>query len=217
MRISHEYEQLKTNLFQGGVTAETLAILVSNTSTSSSFVRHDSGPSGASSTDDNTNELPSIHRTAFQLGRSHEPQHHHSKSSHTQIDRTGQSIERDTRHFRHDSSYDNDLSKIDDDCALEDEDDESTEDYRSSAYEKTGNRTLYICGFPEWTTLRDLLSVVKGGRVLSVNMRSERSATVTLLDGAAEFLAWAKRNDIYLHSKRVRKLILKCDTHTEFC
>ncbi|EMC92764.1 hypothetical protein BAUCODRAFT_77457 [Baudoinia panamericana UAMH 10762] len=64
-------------------------------------------------------------------------------------------------------------------------------------------RTLYFSGLSDRTTYKDLLSVVKGGKVLSVNLRSDRSATITFWDGAAEFLAWAKRNDIYLHSKRV--------------
>lgn len=64
-------------------------------------------------------------------------------------------------------------------------------------------RTLYFSGFSDRTTYKDLLSVIKGGKLLSVNLRSERSATVTFLEGAAEFLLWAKRNDIYLNSKRI--------------
>lgn len=47
------------------------------------------------------------------------------------------------------------------------------------------------------------MSVIKGGKLLSVNMRSERSATVSFLGSAADFLTWTKRNDIYLHTKRV--------------
>lgn len=64
-------------------------------------------------------------------------------------------------------------------------------------------RTLYFHGFSDRTTYRDLLSVIKGGKLLSVNLRAERSATVTFLEGASDFLTWAKRNDIYLNSKRV--------------
>lgn len=64
-------------------------------------------------------------------------------------------------------------------------------------------RTIYLSGFNERTTCRDLLAVIKGGKLLSINMCSERSATVTFFEGAAEFYAWAKRNDIYLNSKRV--------------
>lgn len=62
-------------------------------------------------------------------------------------------------------------------------------------------RTLYFAGLSDRTTMRDLLSVIKGGKVLSINMRNA-SATVTFFDGAAEFLNWTKRNDIYLHGRR---------------
>lgn len=69
----------------------------------------------------------------------------------------------------------------------------------------TAMRTLYFCGFHPRTTYRDLLSVIKGGKILSINLPSGRSATVTFHDGAGEYLAWVKRNDIYLHSKRVSR------------
>ena len=75
-------------------------------------------------------------------------------------------------------------------------------------------RTLYFTGFSERTTYRDLLGVIKGGKLLSINLRPERCATVTFLDRAAEFLAWAKRNDIYLHSKRVSVIAIHS---TESC
>lgn len=68
-------------------------------------------------------------------------------------------------------------------------------------------RTLYFSGLSDRTTYRDLLSVIKGGKLLSINMPSERTATVSFLEGAKEFLAWAKRNDIYLHAKRVRVVL----------
>ena len=64
-------------------------------------------------------------------------------------------------------------------------------------------RTLYFTGFNNRTTYRDLCSVIKGGKLLSINMRSEKSATVTFLDSAADYLAWVRRNDIYLNGKRV--------------
>lgn len=70
---------------------------------------------------------------------------------------------------------------------------------------KTGQvlRTLYFTGFNSRTTYRDLCSVIKGGKLLSISMRSEKSATVTFLDAAADYLAWVRRNDIYLNGKRV--------------
>jgi hypothetical protein len=72
-------------------------------------------------------------------------------------------------------------------------------------------RTLYFAGFAERTTIRDLLSLVKGGKLLSINLRPERSATVTFLANraASDFLAWAKKHDIYLHAKRASHRFLK--------
>lgn len=71
--------------------------------------------------------------------------------------------------------------------------------YLSTTNEK---RTLYFHGLSDRTTYRDLLSVIKGGKLLSINLRPERTATVTFLEGASDFLAWVKRNDLYLNSKR---------------
>ena len=64
------------------------------------------------------------------------------------------------------------------------------------------NRTLYFLGLSERTTFADFASVVKGGKVANMVMRGD-CALVTLLSGAPEFLAWSKRNDIYLRGKRV--------------
>ncbi|KAF2725093.1 hypothetical protein K431DRAFT_216614 [Polychaeton citri CBS 116435] len=66
-------------------------------------------------------------------------------------------------------------------------------------------RTIYFCGLPDLTSYSELLSVVKGGKLVSLNMPSERSATVSFLDpeAASKYLAWAKRNDVYIRNKRV--------------
>lgn len=91
---------------------------------------------------------------------------------------------------------------------LDDEDDllyddmMPSRDFGSGSSPGQVNRTLYFCGLPERATHKDLVSVLKGGKILSINMRGT-SATVSFLEGAAEFLAWAKRNDIYMHTKRV--------------
>ncbi|KAG9379428.1 hypothetical protein A1F94_009784 [Pyrenophora tritici-repentis] len=56
---------------------------------------------------------------------------------------------------------------------------------------------------PRRTTHKDLASIVRGGRLLDIFLRNDRSATISFVEGAAEFLAYAKRNDIYLHMKRL--------------
>lgn len=68
--------------------------------------------------------------------------------------------------------------------------------------------TLFFSGLSERTTYKDLMSIVKGGKIISSVLRNN-SALVTLATGAAEFLAWSKRNDIYLQGKRVSSIYLK--------
>jgi hypothetical protein len=64
-------------------------------------------------------------------------------------------------------------------------------------------RTILFTNLSEKTTHRDLTSIIRGGKLLDIYLRNDRSATVSFVEGAAEFLAHAKRNDIYLHTKRV--------------
>ena len=45
--------------------------------------------------------------------------------------------------------------------------------------------------------------MIRGGRLLDIFLRSDRSATVSFIEGAAEFLEYVRRNDIYLNAKRV--------------
>jgi hypothetical protein len=70
------------------------------------------------------------------------------------------------------------------------------------------NRTLYFLGLSERTTFADFVTIIKGGKVANMVMRGD-CALVTFLSGAPEFLAWSKRNDIYLQGKRVSFQILK--------
>jgi hypothetical protein len=62
---------------------------------------------------------------------------------------------------------------------------------------------VYITNLSERTTHKDLAGIIRGGRLLDIFLRSDRSATVSFVEGAADFLAYAKRNDIYLHTKRL--------------
>lgn len=74
-----------------------------------------------------------------------------------------------------------------------------------------GQCTLFFSGLPERTTYRDLVSVIHCGKLLSIYLRPDRTALVTFVNGAADFLAWTKRNDLYLHGKRV--CLLWSDRH----
>jgi hypothetical protein len=64
-------------------------------------------------------------------------------------------------------------------------------------------RTVLVTNLPERTTHKDLVSIVRGGRLLDIFLRNDRTATISFVEGAADFLFYAKRTDIYLHTKRV--------------
>lgn len=222
LRTAREYEFLRSALLQGGITEETLDLLISNANNGEQ--RKDSGISFGFWGQDCKEAQPRTARPLTQLQSTTPYQempwrtggppasfnlapgtapysngHLHPAPAHSR----GLGFQRRT-------SYG--LSSLLDDNAFDDEDfadDANHLDHDFTALPSTGERrTLYFSGFSDRTTYRDLLSVIKGGKLLSVSLRSERSATVTFLNGAAEFLAWAKRNDIYLHAKRV---CLRCE------
>lgn len=64
-------------------------------------------------------------------------------------------------------------------------------------------RTVFIANLSDRTTHKDLASIVRGGRLLDIFLRNDRTATVSFVEGATDFLAYAKRTDVYLHTKRV--------------
>jgi hypothetical protein len=64
-------------------------------------------------------------------------------------------------------------------------------------------RTVLIANLPERTTHKDLAGIIRGGRLLDLFVRNDRTATVSFVEGAADFLTYAKRTDIYLQTKRV--------------
>ncbi|OCK83349.1 hypothetical protein K432DRAFT_379589 [Lepidopterella palustris CBS 459.81] len=70
-------------------------------------------------------------------------------------------------------------------------------------FPKNDQRTLIFSNLSDRITHKDLVEIIRGGRLLDIYMRNDRSATVSFVEGAREFLAYAKRNDFYLHSKRI--------------
>lgn len=64
-------------------------------------------------------------------------------------------------------------------------------------------RTILITNLSDRTTHKDLAEIIRGGRLLDIFLRNDRSANISFVEGAADFLAYAKRNDIYLHTKRL--------------
>ncbi|KAK1083084.1 hypothetical protein LTR33_003492 [Friedmanniomyces endolithicus] len=217
-RTSREFEVLKAALFQGGITAETLGLLISGAD--STEHRKDSGSLGNAWADDFNNPVPYHGQPSSQLQRSTFDrgipwrqaatfnlapgsgpfQNGNGHSMQTPASLRVPALSRQVSYGAQ--------SSIPDEAAFDDtvsfaEEGTNHQTNITGPQATQERRTLYFAGLSDRTTYQDLLSVIKGGKLLSINLRSERSATVTFLDGASEFLAWAKRNDIYLHSKRV--------------
>lgn len=77
-------------------------------------------------------------------------------------------------------------------------------------YAKDEQRTILLKNLSERTTHKDLINIIRGGAVLNIFLRSnEKAASISFVEGIAahEFMAYAKRHDIYIHGKRVRSKV----------
>lgn len=70
-------------------------------------------------------------------------------------------------------------------------------------------RTILFSNLSDKTTHKDLTNLIRGGRLLDIYLRNDRCAIVSFVEGAADFMAYAKRRDLYLHTKRVFHCVLK--------
>jgi len=208
---------LKSALFQGGITADTLQLLIS--SSTNGEQRKDSGVPADSWADDYEQALAGGYRqgltghcadVSWRQPPGSTPKFNLAPGSGTYGNGPQQYQQGDLKvpSFSRQISFGAPPSSVPDDAAFEDNaslPDEGTQlqnDYETiqPAQER---RTLYFAGLSEHTTYKELLSVVKGGKLLSVNLGPNRSGTVTFSNGASDYLAWAKRNDVYIHNKRV--------------
>ena len=73
-------------------------------------------------------------------------------------------------------------------------------------YARVEQRTILIKNLSDRATHKDIVDTIRGGALLDVFLRSsERSASVSFLEGSAaqDFMNYVRRNDIYIHGKRV--------------
>lgn len=181
---------LRSALFRGGLPTETLETLLE-------------GEGGASGTEEPSHY--DYHTDAsFPPSKIAPPglsRHYNFESSPVSEDPgLGGRLHRDVQpreDFRRGVSYGQPESSIDS-AAKEDGDQE-----RGQRVALHDQRTVLIANLSEQTTHKDLADIIRGGRLLDIFLRNDRTATVSFVEGAAEFLLYAKRNDIYMHTKRV--------------
>ncbi|KAH8732385.1 hypothetical protein GQ44DRAFT_766525 [Phaeosphaeriaceae sp. PMI808] len=189
LQAERDYNLLKSALFRGGLTNDTLDTLLE-------------GESGAATDEapeyDYHTEKPFAQTRAAPVGLS---SHYHNECSPTS---EGTAVD-GALHYevqpRTDSSHVVNSSQLDfsiDSPSKGDGDQANTQ--RVPLHDQ---RTVLITNLSERTTHKDLAGVIRGGRLLDIFLRTDRSATVSFVEGAADFLSHTKRNDIYLHTKRL--------------
>ena len=85
----------------------------------------------------------------------------------------------------------------------------STPRIQKQQYARAEQRTILIKNLSDRTTHKDITDVIRGGAVLDIFLRSnERSASVSFLEGSAaqDFMNYVRRNDVYIHGKRVGRI-----------
>jgi hypothetical protein len=184
---------LKSALFRGGLTTETLDTLLSG---ESGVTQEEYAPPTAYNT--NTWEdtfvkpqsVPVAMNTSHQFEASPE-------SDHTDV---GDSLQLRPQPHSYNRVYSFGQPDSSIDTSPKDDDFQTSSNPRVPSHDQ---RTVLITNLSEHTTHKDLVSIVRGGRLLDIFLRNDRTATISFVEGAQEFLAYAKRNDIYLHTKRV--------------
>lgn len=195
---------LKSALFRGGLTAETLDTLLSG---ESGVAQEEEVPPAAYNTNswDEAFVRPQPVPVTMKSPRHFEPS---PDSDNTAVGDTLQP--RPQPHSYHRVySFGQPDSSID--TPSKDDDFQTSSNQRVPTHDQ---RTVLINNLSDRATHKDLVGIIRGGRLLDIFLRNDRSATISFVEGAQEFLAYAKRNDIYLHTKRVSVAFeLACKWH----
>ena len=87
-------------------------------------------------------------------------------------------------------------------------------------FNRAEQRTIAVHNLSDRTTHKDIVDVVRGGALLDIYLRMhERTASISFVEGSAaqEFMKYVKRNDIYIHGKRVSVVSQRANLPTEKC
>ncbi|KAF2687407.1 hypothetical protein K458DRAFT_415662 [Lentithecium fluviatile CBS 122367] len=191
LQAVREYNLLKNALFRGGLTAETLDTLLS-------------GESGAASNDEQTSQTTQTNTWEDKFAR---PQsvpvkmsapRYGDASPNSDNTAVGEGLQPRPPH-----SYARVCSFVQPDSSVESPKEDDAYHDSSQKVPVHDQRTILIANLSERTTHKDLVGIIRGGRLLDIFLRNDRTATISFVEGAAEFLAYAKRKDIYLHTKRL--------------
>ncbi|KAH7321930.1 hypothetical protein BKA65DRAFT_513285 [Rhexocercosporidium sp. MPI-PUGE-AT-0058] len=216
LKASREYANLQRNLFRGGVTPETLAVLV-NDDTGTGL----NGGTTAHSTLDDPTDSDSFFRQSSDSvapGINGNGQDYTYGRNANYAPRGGNGQNNGTTGHNGTNGYSNgfnDHSHNDDYGSSPDGVDgfydgipnnDSQPRSQRQQFDKFAKRTILLSNLPDGTTHADITEVVRGGILLDLYVRAnDRNASVSFLEESAaqEFFRYVKRHDLYIRGKRV--------------
>ncbi|TKA67324.1 hypothetical protein B0A49_04622 [Cryomyces minteri] len=202
-------EILKNALFRGGITPETLDLLVSNGGhhgyvDSQTNIDAWKGKFEDEKFEPNLPQAAPIHMTMPRTEMRWQQQMNPSAVTFAPVIPSGRQ-DRSHPSVNRDNSFDSPSSSTDE---------EKSADAQRPAVDAFGGgqhvarggqpRTVLISNLSDRTTHKDITNIIRGGRLLDVYLRShDRTAIVSFVEGAVDFFNYAKRNDFYIHTKRL--------------
>ncbi|KAI9828047.1 MAG: hypothetical protein M1832_003574 [Thelocarpon impressellum] len=206
LRLAGEYDRLRDALFRGGINAETLEVLINGAANA------EERPLGTPAlTDDESNGGVVFSRPAVSPGSLY-PSHADRQSGRATLSKDGRGFLRagndgnvGVRKQSFDAASYASVDSLDKDDTFVDgngQDQASRPQYAG----RNERRTILLSNLSDRTSHQDVVGVIRGGVLLDIYMRGhERSASVSFVEGVAAqaFINYTKRNDIYIHGKRV--------------
>ncbi|KAH7400731.1 carbon-nitrogen hydrolase [Phaeosphaeria sp. MPI-PUGE-AT-0046c] len=188
LQSERDYYVLKSALFRGGLTTETLETLLAGESSAATTSEAQQLDYPTPDTDRKTRPVLSSNLSSL-----------YSTDNSIEIDETETSCGygRPRAVFHHGKRDSSQRDTIDD---------MYTDEVAQMPAQRVplhDQRTVLISNLPERATHKDLTGIIRGGRLLEIFLRNDRTATISFIEGAADFLAYAKRTDLYLHTKRL--------------
>ncbi|KAH9906476.1 hypothetical protein F4778DRAFT_726235 [Xylariomycetidae sp. FL2044] len=217
VRFARQYTNLRRNLISGGVEEQTIALLsqegvsAPQTDTQSTPVPpyqsgdNDDGGARLNSAFDSKSRPQSRPADHHNYGVDREYTGYHPRVGATRIDKSRDWSEADIADDfspsysadgpNHDQTPDRQFASF-----------AQMENIQRPHYARMCRRTVALCGLPPGTTHWDVTSVVRGGLLLDIFLRShDHMCLVSFLreEDAVRFYEFARRNDIYIRNKRV--------------
>ncbi|RDW89639.1 hypothetical protein BP6252_01671 [Coleophoma cylindrospora] len=210
LNIARQYENLRRNLYRGGITEDMLALLIKDDNETQNKTSHNS-----TTTNDNTTSDGDAFRTQPSF-MAHEPGRSDTKydlnylstprNGFNGVVHEGQTSGYGSRRHSHEEDYTFDENGIDDGHFEEDSGQDNWRTHARPTLEKFCQRTIQISKLPEGVTHSDITDAVRGGMLLEIYLRAQdRIANISFLNAtdAQGFFHYVKRHDLYVRGKRV--------------